>query len=102
MEQISIPSDLAAQVQQRASRYGSPVEVVRQALAALETVEHATPPEPKARTLDDLIDHEYMARCAAEVAKSKEPPVSLERCREMLSKVSGSLSDDIIADRRGR
>jgi len=44
------------------------------------------------------LDTEYMESCAAEV----HTHVSLERMRQILSKVSGSLAEDIIADRADR
>jgi predicted DNA-binding antitoxin AbrB/MazE fold protein len=48
--------------------------------------------------LADLIDTEFEEWCARE---SKDAP-SLERAREILSKVRGSLSDVIIAERDER
>ena len=48
--------------------------------------------------LADLVDTEYEAWCARE---AKDAP-SLEQAREILSKVRGSLSDVIIAERDQR
>ena len=50
------------------------------------------------RQEESWLDTEYMDSCAAEVHKQ----VSLDRMREILSKVPGSLADDIIEDRGDR
>ncbi len=50
------------------------------------------------RNAESWLDTEYMDSCAAEVHKH----VSFERMRQILSKVSGSLADDVIADRGDR
>lgn len=55
---------------------------------------------PQATEEEDWLDTEYMARCAEE--RRGKAPVSLERTREILSKVPGSMADDIIADRDDR
>lgn len=51
-------------------------------------------PQPE----ESWLDTEYMDSCAAQVQKH----VSVERMREILSKVPGSMADDIIADRGDR
>ena len=47
---------------------------------------------------ESWLDTAYMDSCAAEVHKH----VSLDRMREILSKVPGSMADDIIEDRSDR
>lgn len=57
--------------------------------------------ERKSRTDEDHeLDTEFLALCAEEIRGRK--PVSLTRMREILSKVSGSMAQDIIADREDR
>ena len=60
----------------------------------------------KPTEFDELEDTEFLAFCIEELEELKqkygdEPP-SLEDVRRILSKVPGSLADDIIADRVGR
>jgi hypothetical protein len=50
-------------------------------------------------SIEDLIDHEFVESCAR-LARSDSP--SIEEVRESLSKIRGSLSDEIIADREDR
>ena len=61
-------------------------------------LEEALGPHPTEE--EDWLDTDYMARCAEE-RRGKEP-IGLERVREILSKVPGSMADDIIADRGDR
>jgi hypothetical protein len=51
-------------------------------------------------TLDDLIDHEFVADCAKEI-QGKDIP-TIEEVRRMLSKIPGSLAEEIIAEREDR
>jgi hypothetical protein len=51
--------------------------------------------QASSRQEEPWLDTEYMDSCAAEV----HAHVSLERMRQILSKVSGSLAEDVIADR---
>ena len=51
-------------------------------------------------TLDDLIDHEFVADCARET-QGKDIP-TIEEVRRMLSKIPGSLAEEIIAEREDR
>ena len=52
--------------------------------------------------LDDLIDHEYLAHCRAELAKRDKPAPTAEEIRERLKDVPGSFSDLIIQERGSR
>jgi predicted DNA-binding antitoxin AbrB/MazE fold protein len=56
--------------------------------------------DPGLRGLEDLIDWEYMEECRERAAEGPVP--TLEEVREMLSKIPGSLADDIIAERQLR
>ena len=58
----------------------------------LITVESATTAE------DDLLDHEFLAYCETQADDS----VPLETLRQALSKIPGSLADDIRAERDKR
>jgi hypothetical protein len=51
-------------------------------------------------TLDDLIDHEFVADSAKE-AQGKDIP-TIEEMGRMLSKIPGSLADEIIAEPEDR
>jgi hypothetical protein len=51
-------------------------------------------------TLDDLIDHEFVADCARDT-QGKDIP-TIEEVRQMLSKIPGSLAEEIIAEREDR
>jgi hypothetical protein len=55
--------------------------------------------DPAKATIDDLIDHEFVAACAG--PNDGEVP-TIEQVREILAKIPGSLADDIIADREDR
>ena len=55
---------------------------------------------PKSHAEEDWLDTEFMARCAEEVCE--KTPVSLERVNEILSKVPGSMAENIIEDRGER
>jgi hypothetical protein len=50
-------------------------------------------------TLDDLIDHEFVAACAQ--PNGGDVP-TIEEVRKMLASVLDSLSEDVIADREDR
>ena len=50
-------------------------------------------------TLEDLIDHEFIADCARQ--DSGDAP-TIEEVRELLAKIPGSLAEEIIADREDR
>ena len=52
--------------------------------------------------LDDLIDHNYLAHCRAELAKRDKPAPTAEEIRELLKDVPGSFSDLIIQERGSR
>jgi hypothetical protein len=54
---------------------------------------------PANLTLDDLIDHEFIAACTE---PNGENAPTIEEVRKILAKVPGSLSEDIIADREDR
>jgi hypothetical protein len=57
--------------------------------------------ERKSRTDEEHdLDTEFLELCVEEIRGRK--PVSLARMREILSKVSGSMAQDIIADREDR
>jgi hypothetical protein len=50
--------------------------------------------------LDGLIDHEFVAECEREI-EGKDIP-TIEEVRQMLTKVPGSLAQEIIAEREDR
>jgi hypothetical protein len=50
--------------------------------------------------IDDLIDHEFVAECEREL-EGKDIP-TIEEVRQMLSKIPGSLAEEIIAEREDR
>jgi hypothetical protein len=61
-----------------------------------------TPPgetEPATPTLENLIDHEFVASCAQ--PNGGNVP-TIEEVRKILAKVPGSLSEEIVADREDR
>jgi hypothetical protein len=51
---------------------------------------------------DDEVDIDEEIRAVLGIEPEELKPVSLERVREILSKVPGSMADDIIADRGDR
>jgi hypothetical protein len=53
-----------------------------------------------AKDIDDLIDHEFVAECEKEL-EGKDVP-TIEEVRQALSKIPGSLAQEIIADREDR
>jgi hypothetical protein len=53
-----------------------------------------------APALDALIDHEFVAECEREI-EGKDIP-TIEDVRQMLSKIPGSLAQEIIAEREDR
>jgi hypothetical protein len=53
-----------------------------------------------AAALDPLIDHEFVAECEREI-EGKDIP-TIEEVRQMLSKIPGSLAQEIIAEREDR
>ncbi len=57
--------------------------------------------EPTTETVDDLIAHEFMARCRAEVAMMDHVP-TIEETLEALKDVPGSFGDEIIRARGDR
>ena len=50
---------------------------------------------------DDFLDTDLHRYCE-ERAKTKDPSITLERVRQELASIPGSMSDDIIADREER
>lgn len=50
---------------------------------------------------DDFLDIDLHRYCE-ERAKTKDPSITLERVRQELASIPGSMSDDIIADREER
>jgi hypothetical protein len=54
----------------------------------------------EAAALDALIDHEFVAYCEREI-EGKDVP-TIEEVRQMLSKIPGSLAQEIIAEREDR
>ena len=54
----------------------------------------------EAAALDALIDHEFVAECEREI-EGKDIP-TIEEVRQMLSKIPGSLAQEIIAEREDR
>ena len=66
-----------------------------------ETLHEALSPYEQG-ILDDEVDIDEEIRDVFGVEPNELKPVGLERVREILSKVPGSLADDIIAERRRR
>jgi hypothetical protein len=60
--------------------------------------DEASPEE--AAALEALIDHEFVADCEREI-EGKDIP-TIEEVRQMLSKIPGSLAQEIIAEREDR
>ncbi len=87
---ITLPPELEKQIRLQASLRHKPVEDL-----ALNFI---------AQGLDDprgdehLLDVAYMDACA----KDADPSVTLEEVRKILSKISGSLADTVIAERDER
>ncbi len=54
----------------------------------------------EAADLDALIDHEFVAECEREI-EGKDIP-TIEEVRQMLSRIPGSLAQEIIAEREDR
>lgn len=50
---------------------------------------------------DDFLDADLHRYCESR-AKTKDPSITLERVRQELASIPGSMSDDIIADREER
>ena len=70
---------------------------------ALAEHEHVTITIEQLDDLDDLIDHEYLAKSRADSAARNDRPVpTIKEIRERLEKVRGSLSDLIIQERGER
>jgi predicted DNA-binding antitoxin AbrB/MazE fold protein len=56
--------------------------------------------DPGLKSLEDLIDWEYLEECRERATEGPVP--TLEEVRQILSKIPGSLADDIIAERQMR
>ena len=70
---------------------------------ALAEHEHVTITIEQLDDLDDLIDHEYLAKSRADSAARNDKPVpTIKEIRERLEKVRGLLSDLIIQERGER
>lgn len=89
INEIELSSEQKQLIAERATQQGQSWQAV---------LEKAIGPHPTEE--EDWLDTEYMDRCAEE-RRGKEP-IGLERVREILSKVPGSMADDIIADRGDR
>jgi hypothetical protein len=80
-----------------------PVQYARQIIRDhIGTLPRETTPEgttPAKPALEDLIDHEFIASCARQ--DSGDAP-TIEQVRKALSKIPGSLAEEIIADREDR
>jgi hypothetical protein len=66
--------------------------------SAPDEAEHSKNAEAKPN-LEDLVDNEFIADCAS--PDGGDAP-SIERVREILAKIPGSMAEDIIADREDR
>lgn len=94
---ITIPAELEQQILGKAFVSGQQLEefvlsTLRKAIA--------TPSQPATNGASDdsWLDVEYMAACA----KEADSRVTLESVRQILAKLPGSLSDDVIAERDER
>jgi predicted DNA-binding antitoxin AbrB/MazE fold protein len=56
--------------------------------------------DPHLKGLEDLIDWEYMEECKKRVSEGPVP--TLEEVQQALSKIPGSLVDDLVAEREMR
>ncbi|MBL8190547.1 MAG: hypothetical protein JNK38_21190 [Acidobacteria bacterium] len=94
---ITIPAELEQQMIGKARASGQQLEEF-----VLNTLRKAvaTPSQPTANgaTDDSWLDVDYMTACA----KEADPSVTLDSVRQILAKLSGSLADDIIAERDER
>ncbi len=95
---ITIPADLEQQMLGKAKASGQQLEEF--ALNALRNAVEAPMQAPPAKAADDdsWLDLEYMAACGREA----DPSITLESVRQILAKIPGSISDDIIAERDER
>jgi hypothetical protein len=95
---ITIPADLEQQMQGKAKASGQQLEEF--ALDALrKAVETPSPAlSPNGAEDDSWLDVEYMTACG----KEADPSITLESVRQALAKISGSLADDVIAERDER
>jgi|SRR5262245_6885463 len=95
---ITIPADLEQQMLGKAKANGQQLEEF--ALDALRKAVEAPSPAPSMNGVEDdtWLDVEYMAACG----KEADPSITLESVRQILAKIPGSISDDIIAERDER
>ncbi|MCI0389733.1 MAG: hypothetical protein MOB07_13355 [Acidobacteria bacterium] len=95
---ITIPSDLERQMLGKAKASGQQLEEF--ALDALRKAVEAPSPILSTNGVEDesWLDVEYMAACD----KEADPSITLESVRQILSKIPGPISDDIIAERDER
>ena len=103
---IQLEPDEERAILQRARLRGrDPAQYVRQIIR--DHIEHGPPPGgagnvgplEDATTLDDLIDHQFVADCARDI--EMDIP-TIEELRQGLAKIPGSLSKDIIAELEDR
>jgi hypothetical protein len=116
LNEIELSPEQKQIIAERATQNGKPWQTILQEAIAPSTESAAKPangtPQPVEKRasaqpppgLDE--DTEFLALCMEELEelnkKLGSKPVTHERLREILSKVPGSMSDDIIADRGDR
>ena len=88
---IYLSADQKRHIAERADRNGKPWQTVLQTMLEPPNAENAQ---------EDWLDTAFMEWCAEQVRG--KTVISLEETRRVLAKVSGSLSDKIIADREDR
>jgi hypothetical protein len=74
-------------------------QIIRDHIVSLYLETAAEEATPLKLTIEDFIDHEFVEYCARQ---SEEDVPTIEEVREILSKIPGSLAEDIIADREDR
>ena len=88
---IYLSEEQKRQIAEWADQNGKPWQTALQTMLEPSNAENAE---------EDWLDTEFMEWCAEQVRG--KTVISLEEARRVLAKVSGSLSDNIIADRADR
>lgn len=89
---ITLPADIEQQILGKAAESKKPIEEITINLIVQGLQRQQT------KKKDSFLDEEYMDACA----KEADPSVTLESVRQILAKLPGSISDDIIAERDER
>jgi hypothetical protein len=74
-------------------------QIIRDHIRSLPRETTQKPATPAKPTLEDLIDHEFIADCARQ--NSEDAP-TIEQVRQTLAKIPNSLAEEIIEDREDR